>query len=101
MLVLQREFQFYFAFVQAFLTLVGERSIWSFLEFPRPVAICRSVKDKGASFGMKREEGGRCVIRERGTGGKEEIYGGEKLPRESRGEIKYCRGLPSEFYQVC
>lgn len=65
------------------------------------MAICRSVKDKGASFGMKREEGGRCVIRERGTGGKEEIYGGEKLPRESRGEIKYCRGLPSEFYQVC
>ena len=28
-------------------------------------------------------------------GGREEIYGGEKLPRESRGEIKYCRGLPS------
>ena len=46
----------------------------------------------------KREEGeGRQAGVSLERGGKEEIYRGEKLPRESRGEIKYCRGLPSVF----
>ena len=57
---------------------------------PRPVAMCRSVKDKGASFGMKREEGGRasrCVIRVSRRGGRKQ--GGRKKFME----VRNCREI--------